>query len=62
MTTSPRRTPGEAPAGAVPHPDPKLEPVAPDTLEQPGPDGPPIVLTTDPEAQTDDPLINPTNS
>jgi len=38
------------------------EPAAPAPAEPPGPEGPPVVLTTDIEAQTDDPLINPNNS
>ncbi len=58
MTATPTNDSTNHPAPAATA-EPAGQPAAP---EQPDPKGLQIVLTTDTEAQTDDPVINPNNS
>jgi len=55
-------TPAHSPADPTDHPAPAAPAGQPAPPERPEPEGPQIVLSTDTEAQTDDPLVDPTNS
>lgn len=55
-------TPTNSPADPTDHPAPAEPAGQPAPPDRPDHDGLPIVLSTDTEAQTDDPLVNPNNS